>query len=249
MPDVSSVSETQVPGYTGRQVSGTGNASLSIEDFYKLLAAQLKYQDADNPMDTSEMMAQMVQTQMISTINQMNQISIITYASSMIGKEVTVADIDPKTGMTTGETTGVVTGASIYGDTPMIFVDGKRYSVSQVLILGETGIKDPEDGSGEDDSDKVPGTGDADGTPGTDGADGSGGTPGTDGTDGTDGTPGTDGTDGAGGTPGTDGTDGTEGTPGTGGADGTEGTPETGGTDGAEGTPGTEGSDGKEPSA
>ena len=54
---------------TSRTVSGAGNAGLSIEDFYKLLAAQLRYQDADNPMDTSEMMAQMVQTQMIDTIN------------------------------------------------------------------------------------------------------------------------------------------------------------------------------------
>ncbi len=45
-------------------------------------------------MDTSEMMAQMVQTQMIDTINQMNQISVITYASSMIGKEVTVMVLD-----------------------------------------------------------------------------------------------------------------------------------------------------------
>ena len=33
---------------TSRTVSGAGNAGLSIEDFYKLLAAQLRYQDADN---------------------------------------------------------------------------------------------------------------------------------------------------------------------------------------------------------
>lgn len=131
---------------------------MSIEDFYKILAAQLKYQDADNPMDTSEMMAQMVQTQMIETINQMNQISTITYASSMVGKEVTVALID-ETGRSTGETkTGIVTGATLYDFPPRLVVDGERYMISQVTILGSTGetkppdkedaVKPPDDGSG-----------------------------------------------------------------------------------------------------
>ena len=46
---------------SGGTASG-GTNGLSINDFYKLLSAQLRYQDADNPMDTSEMMAQMVQT-------------------------------------------------------------------------------------------------------------------------------------------------------------------------------------------
>lgn len=35
----------------------TENSTMSLQDFYYLLAAQLKYQDADNPMDTAEMMA------------------------------------------------------------------------------------------------------------------------------------------------------------------------------------------------
>lgn len=143
---------------TNRTVTGAGNASMSIEDFYKILAAQLKYQDADNPMDTSEMMAQMVQTQMIETINQMNQISTITYASSMVGKEVTVALID-ETGRSTGETkTGIVTGATLYDYPPRLVVDGERYMISQVTILGSTGetkppdkddaVNPPDDGSG-----------------------------------------------------------------------------------------------------
>lgn len=129
-----------------RSVSGAGNASMSIDDFYKLLAAQLKYQDADNPMDTSEMMAQMVQTQMIETINQMNQMSVISYAAGMIGKEATIALIDEKTQRATGEvTTGVITGISLFDQTPMVFVDGKRYYLSQVTILGNTGVTTPEE--------------------------------------------------------------------------------------------------------
>lgn len=184
MPEVndatSAASGPESQWSTARAVSGSGNAGLSIEDFYKLLAAQLRYQDADNPMDTSEMMAQMVQTQMIETINQMNQISLITYASSMIGKEVTVALIDEKTGMLSGKTeTGTVTGASIFGESPMLFVDGKSYYLSQVTMLGSRAEKPEGDGgdkdSGEDDKGPGPtdGPGEDDKGPGpTDGAEG-----------------------------------------------------------------------------
>lgn len=163
--------------------AASGNMGLSIDDFYKILAAQLRYQDADNPMDTSEMMSQMVQTQMIATINQMNQISVITYASSMIGKEVTIGLRDAQ-GWPTGETTtGTVTGAYIFGDDPVIVVDGVGYSVSQVVMLGNAKTEAPEDpGDGDGDGPDVPGTeggdGDNSGTPPVDGSgDGNGAPP------------------------------------------------------------------------
>lgn len=173
MPEVndatSAASGQESQWSTARAVSGSGNAGLSIEDFYKLLAAQLRYQDADNPMDTSEMMAQMVQTQMIQTINQMNQISLITYASSMIGKEVTVALIDEKTGMFSGETkTGMVTGASIFGEAPELFVDGSSYYMSQVTMLGSRAEKPEGDGGDKDSGEDDKGPGPTDG-PGEDG--------------------------------------------------------------------------------
>ena len=37
------------------------NSALSMDDFWKLLAAQLRYQDSSNPMSNSEMMGQLVQ--------------------------------------------------------------------------------------------------------------------------------------------------------------------------------------------
>lgn len=168
--DATSAASGQASAWsTTRTVSGSGNAGLSIEDFYKLLAAQLRYQDADNPMDTSEMMAQMVQTQMIETINQMNQISLITYASSMIGKEVTVALIDEKTGMLSGKTeTGTVTGASIFGESPMLFVDGKSYYLSQVTMLGSRAEKPEGDGGDKDSGEDDKGPGPTDGAEGDD---------------------------------------------------------------------------------
>lgn len=114
-----------------------------MTDFYTLLAAQLKYQDMDNPMDTSEMMSSMVQTQMIQAITEMSSMNMTTYATSMIGKEVTVALVD-KDGMYTGEKEGTVTGV-VLGDSPIVFVDGKSYSLSQIVAVGEVPEEAPDD--------------------------------------------------------------------------------------------------------
>ena len=100
--------------YNRNDVAGTSE-ELTMTDFYKLMAAQMQYQDPDNPMDTSELMAQMVQSKMITAIAQMTSISTTTYATSMLGTEVTVAEVDEK-GVGTGEyTKGKVTGV-VLGD-------------------------------------------------------------------------------------------------------------------------------------
>lgn len=126
-----------------------GSGGMSISDFYKVLATQLKYQDADNPMNTSEMMAQMVQTQMVEAITQMNQTNTITYAASMVGKEVAMAEIDEK-GMFTGEVTkGVVTGM-LMGDSPILFVGEKGYFMSQIMTIGEVPEKAEDPDKGDD---------------------------------------------------------------------------------------------------
>lgn len=121
--------------------TGTNN-SLTTMDFYTLLAAQLRYQDADNPMDTSEMMSSMVQTQMIQAITEMTSMNMTSYASSMVGKQVTVAVINSE-GQYTGDKTGVVTGV-VLGDNPLVFVDGTAYNINQVVSIGEIPKKDDE---------------------------------------------------------------------------------------------------------
>lgn len=137
------------------QISTSGNDVMSMSDFYKIMAAQIQYQDADNPMDTSQMLAQMVQTQMIQSINQMSQINLTTYASSMVGQEVRVAKIDMN-GMFDGEVTGVVTGVDLYGSEPIIYIDDKGYTLSQIMSVGKTPSpdagddkQDPDAGDGE----------------------------------------------------------------------------------------------------
>jgi flagellar basal-body rod modification protein FlgD len=116
-----------------------------MTDFYTLLAAQLKYQDADNPMDTSEMMAQMVQMQMITTLNEMStaisDLSLVdttSYAVSMIGKEATIALVDDNGYYTGEEVTGTITSVNL-GTDPTVTVNGQTYSLSQMMTIGATG--------------------------------------------------------------------------------------------------------------
>jgi flagellar basal-body rod modification protein FlgD len=141
MSDVSGIStySTYADIYGTSSTSSSSSTSLTINDFYKLLAAQIQYQDADNPMDTSEMMAQLVQTQMIQAIEQMSQINVISYAASMVGKEVTMAEISATSGNFTGETTSGVVEGVLMGDDPILYVNGNGYYLSQIMTVGTTG--------------------------------------------------------------------------------------------------------------
>ncbi len=115
---------------------------MTMTDFYKLMAAQMQYQDPDNPMDTSELMATMVQSKMITALAQMTSTNMITYATSMLGKDVTLAEVDAL-GRGTGEyTKATITGVSLAGESPTIYVGDKAYSMSQIMSVGDVKLKD-----------------------------------------------------------------------------------------------------------
>ena len=191
MPDISALASTSLYNTAGTarttsSASGTVDTSnvsspqtslsmqatqtVTMTDFYQLLATQLQYQDADNTMDTSEMMGQLVQTQMSQMIQQMTTavsdlttVNLMNYASSMMGKQVTIAEVDKSGKYTGSEITGVVTGVTL-GTTPSVVVNGKEYSIVQIMSVGQV----PED-------EGTPGTGDGtsgagDGTSGTEGS-------------------------------------------------------------------------------
>ena len=153
MPDISALASTSLYARTTAQNASSASStsspesslsnSMSMTDFYQLLATQLQYQDADNPMDTSEMMNQLVQTQMSQMLDQMTTaisdlttVNLLNYASSMMGKEVTLAEVNSAGNYTGEETTGVVTGVTL-GSNPSVVVNGKEYSIVQIMNVGE----------------------------------------------------------------------------------------------------------------
>lgn len=123
--------------------------AMEMDDFYKLLAAQMQYQDPSQPMDTSSMMASMMQAQVIQSLSsvteavtQMQYSSAITYAASLNGQEVKVGKAD-RNGNPTGEyIDGVVSGV-VLGADPLVIVNGESYHLSQIVGVGKL----PENGN------------------------------------------------------------------------------------------------------
>ncbi len=153
LPEVPEVPEVPEDGYAyNPSYSVTApSKDLTSTDFLKLLAAQLQYQDMTNPMSNSEMMSTMTQmasmnattsmtaamSTMTSSMNDVLTVNLTSYATGMMGKEVTISLLD-KDGKPTGEkVTGVVNGISLYEGSPMVYVDGKGYDLAQVMSIGD----------------------------------------------------------------------------------------------------------------
>ncbi len=131
------------------------NSEMSMEDFWKLLAAQLQYQDMSNPMSNSEMMSQMTQMASMNAMqsvseavanfgtvtNNLSQVILTQYSTGMIGREVTVAVV--KDGEVTGHKKGVVTGVDLTG-AQYVYIDGEKYELSQIMSVGKVPEKEDE---------------------------------------------------------------------------------------------------------
>ncbi|NLJ61291.1 MAG: hypothetical protein GX338_10145 [Firmicutes bacterium] len=91
--------------------------NLGKDDFMRLLITELRYQDALNPVDDREMIAQLAQ---FSTLEQMQNLGDkieelaraqkATQAASLIGRTVTFTNNDGE------EVTGKVKGCEFYGE-------------------------------------------------------------------------------------------------------------------------------------
>ena len=108
---------------------------LNMDSFLQLMAAQIRNQDALNPSSNEDYIQQMVQMTMIQAITDMMDMSMTSYASSMIGKNVVLAETS---GNEVKKVEGIVTGVSIYKGEPILHVNGKDYTLSQVMVVGKT---------------------------------------------------------------------------------------------------------------
>ena len=115
--------------------SRRGNTELNMDDFLRLMIVQLTNQTIDDTMDTSEMMNQMLQMQMITAMANMNDISIQSYANSLVGKDVTVGLVN---GNVLEERVTRVMATGTYNGQQVIFcLDGNMYFLSQIMAVGE----------------------------------------------------------------------------------------------------------------
>lgn len=128
-----------------KSTSRPNNTEMKMEDFLKLMVVQLQSQTIDDTADTGEMLNQLVQMQMVTALSNMTDASVMSYASSLVGKEVTIGYVDKDNNFQ--QEVLNVTGTGVYNGQQVIFCDdGKMYQLNQIMGVGRIPeLKDPEE--------------------------------------------------------------------------------------------------------
>lgn len=124
-----------------RNASGS-NSSLDMTEFLQLMVAQFQNQSIDDTASTTDMLNQLVQISVVQAITDITDATIMTYAGSLVGKEVTVGRYNEKNELE--EIVGTVTGTGTYGGQQVVFVDGKSYFLSEIMAVGRLPEPEPE---------------------------------------------------------------------------------------------------------
>lgn len=178
MADNLAVSGTSDP-YTAQSYRAQANDrnTISMTGFFQLLATQLQNQDMTNPMDNSEIMAQMTQmamvqamTTMTDTMKNSSAINTQTYAAGLVGQEVTMAVTEENI---YGQETPVdvkyakVEWVNFTTGDPTIKIEGddKEYKLVHLVGMGRVPNPFKTSGTGEDDGKEDSGDEDSVGKP------------------------------------------------------------------------------------
>lgn len=106
---------------------------LSFDSYLQLLSAQMSNQDFNNPMSDSEFLGQMANYSMMEAIGTMNKQSQVSYATSLVGKAVTVNNgsmVD----------TGFVESVIIEDDKFFLLVNGDKYTTDTVTDVIDSDV-------------------------------------------------------------------------------------------------------------
>ncbi len=139
---MSSIRELENGGtvYNGLTVNtpfDNSDQSVKVEDFLNLMIAQLTNQDFMNPTDDTQYVTQMAQFSTMAAMQELSQYSQTNYVASLVGKSVTVAALG--LGGQVSKDTGIVSKVDLSGDEFMLTVNGKQYSMSQIMQIGDAG--------------------------------------------------------------------------------------------------------------
>ena len=172
--------------YKGEQTEKVkDNSTLTFEDMLLLMVTQLQNQTIDNQADTNDMMNQLIQmsvmqamTEMSTQVEELTQANVMSYAASLVGKEVTVGVYNEQT-KKIDEIVGTVTATGVYDGVQVIFLGDKSYTLSSIMAVGRLPEQkdpvDPEDpdkpGEGEEETEKPGGVEGGGNTPDAGGTD------------------------------------------------------------------------------
>lgn len=182
MADLNEISSVRGNAASGVTIKKKGeNMDLNMQDFLTLMITEMTNQGIDSSMDTSDMVNQMVQMQMVTALANMTDASIMSYAASLVGKEVTVAQYNADNKLE--ELVGTVIGTGTKDGEQVIFLDNdKYYYMSEIMAVGRLPKKEEEDDKKDEGTGDVTDPGTTEGTGGTGSTEGTGGTGSTEGT-------------------------------------------------------------------
>jgi flagellar basal-body rod modification protein FlgD len=120
--------------WSASAASRKDDQSLSMDDFFQLLVAQLQNQDMFNPTDNSQLINQMAQFSMVNALSDMQELSSVTYGMTLIGKQATVAQMVD--GQMTSDT-GVIQSVNLYNGGTEVVINGESYGIANVMSVAD----------------------------------------------------------------------------------------------------------------
>lgn len=112
------------------------SSAIDTDSFLALIVAQMTNQDFMNPMDDTAMVTQMVQMNTMQMMQEMATQTKTSYVMGLVGKTVTAARIN-----VSGELlkeTGPVQKVTLTNNEFAIYVNGKRFTLEQLMEIGTT---------------------------------------------------------------------------------------------------------------
>jgi len=137
-------SSASVAGSASTTSSSTDSSVVSKDDFFRLLIAQLKYQDPLNPQDGAEYTAQLAQftsLEKLSNIYDLLETQGTDYnylenlqSVNLVGREIEASIVDEET---SGSTTvaGTVSSVQFKNDSVYLTVNDQKISFADVISV------------------------------------------------------------------------------------------------------------------
>lgn len=111
----------------------TESTTLGMNDFLKLIVAQMSNQDAMNPVDNTEYISQMAQFSSLQAMTDLAKVAEQGQATALIGKNVVMAKYNDLGELEIEE--GIVGKVTIHSGETNLYVNDKLYNMSNVMEI------------------------------------------------------------------------------------------------------------------
>lgn len=149
--DFSGTGETQKTQQWDAVFVDKDDNGLNMESFLKLMVTQLTNQDFMNPVDDTQFVTQMAQFSTLQAMSEMSSNMKNNYMLSLIGQEVTCAKFNVSGNLV--KETGKVERVTLADDEFALYVNGEKFTLSQIMELGKPADKTDTDNKADDSTD------------------------------------------------------------------------------------------------